>query len=58
MINFSGMMTCGYHPAEEYEPHHRAPSTFSGRFVSVSVRTDGAQPIAEDAQTQARLQQQ
>lgn len=22
MIN-SGMMTCGYHPAEEFEPHHR-----------------------------------
>lgn len=58
MINFSGMMTCGYHPAEEFEPHHRAPFTFSGSIVSVTVRTDGAQPISEEAQTQAYLQHQ
>ena len=34
------------------------PFTFSGRIVSVSVRTDGAQPIADDTQIQAYLKQQ
>jgi hypothetical protein len=58
MINFSGMMTCGYHPAEEFEPQHRAPFTFSGSIVSVKVRTDGAQPISDEARMQAYLQQQ
>ena len=58
MINFSGMMTCGYHPAEEFEPHHRAPFAFSGRIMSVVVRTDGAEPIPEEAQVQAYLQTQ
>lgn len=58
MINFSGMVTCGYHPAEEFEAHHRAPFAFGGKIMSVSVRTDGAQPISDKAQTQAYLQQQ
>ncbi len=58
MINFSGMMTCGYHPAETFEPQHRPPFRFTGTLHSVRVRTDGAQPIAETAQVQAYLRQQ
>jgi arylsulfatase A-like enzyme len=58
MINFSGMMTCGYHPAEEFEPHHGAPFAFSGHIVSVEVRTDGAQPISDEAWARGYLQHQ
>lgn len=58
MINFSGMMTCGYHPAEEFEPHHRAPFEFTGRILSVTVHTEGAEPIPEGVQVQAYLQHQ
>jgi arylsulfatase A-like enzyme len=58
MINFSGMMTCGYHPAESFEAHHVAPFVFTGRIHSVTVRTDGAEAIAPEAEAALYLRHQ
>ena len=58
MINFSGMMTCGMHPAEGFEPHHTPPFAFSGRIRAVTVRTDGAKPVPPEIEEQLYLHHQ
>ena len=52
------MMTCGMHPAEGFEPHHTPPFGFSGRIRAVTVRTDGAKPVAPEIEEQLYLHHQ
>lgn len=58
MINFSGMMTCGLHPAETFREHHRPPFRFSGTIRRVVVRTDGAQGIPAELEDRIYLRHQ
>ncbi len=53
-----GMMTCGMHPAEGFEPHHTSPFAFSGRIRAVTVRTDGAKPVPPEIEQQLYLHHQ
>lgn len=47
MINFSGMMTCGYHPAECFDDRYTAPFAFTGQIHQVVVRTDASHTLSQ-----------
>ncbi len=57
MLNFSGMLTCGYHPGEPfggYEP----PFRFTGTVRRVDVWTHGTLPLQEGLATEVYLKRQ
>lgn len=58
MLNFSGMLTCGYHHMEPFRLGYQPPFRFTGTIRRVSVFTSATQPIDPAMEREVFLKRQ